>query len=121
MSEIFFNESSSGGGFGVAITDEFDILKYVNENDPFNSYLLYILPSIDTTNYTITKYAGRIDLLAEEIFGDSLFYSILIFLNPYSKFEIKEIIRIITKDELSKIFQNVQKENEIAKSFTNDI
>jgi hypothetical protein len=121
MSNIYFNESSNKGGLGISITDEFDILKYVNEYDCYNSFLFYILPNILTSDYTITKFKGRVDLLSNEIFGNPLYYSILLFLNPYSKFELKEVIQIINKDQLNSLFQQIQSENEIAKSFSNDI
>ena len=121
MSNIYFNESSDRGGLGISITDEFDILKYVNDSDVYNSFLLYILPNILTIDYTITKFKGRVDLISNEIFGNPLYYSILLFLNPYSTFELKEVIKIIDKNQLNNLFQKIQLENEVAKSFSNDL
>lgn len=121
MSEIFFNESSSAGAAGISITDDFDVLKYIDITDPYNSFLIYILSTIQTIDYTITKFAGRVDLIAEDVFDDPMYYPILIFLNPYSNFELKEIINIISKDQLRIVFQNIQIENEKALSFNDDI
>lgn len=121
MSEIFFNESSGSESSGISITDDFDILKYIDITDPYNSFLIYILSMIESTDYTITKFAGRVDLIAEEIFDDPMYYPILVFLNPYSIFELKEVINVISKDQLRIVFQNIQIENEKALSFNDDI
>jgi hypothetical protein len=121
MTELFFNESTSLGASGVSITDDFDILKYIDINDPYNSFIFYILSNLSTIDYTITKYAGRVDLISEEIFKNPFYFPILIFINPYSKFELKEVIKVIDKNQLRLVFQNIQIENEKSVSFNDDI
>lgn len=119
MSKIFFNESMAGNS--TSITDEFDVIKYIDLSDPYNSFLLYSLSNIQSVDYTITKFQGRADLIAKDVFDDPMYYPVLIFLNPYSKFELKEIIKIINKEQIREVFQLIQLENERAAIFNDDI
>ncbi len=102
MSNLFINESYSFNNSSTTFSG-FDLFKYVDSSDVYNSFILFALSQLNDLiiKYTITKYANRLDLIAEDIYSDSLYISILKLLNPNSSFELNEIIDIIDLEKLN--------------------
>ena len=71
----------------------------------------------DLLNSTPKKF----NQIKSDIFNDPLYYPILVFLNPYSSFNLKEVIQVISREQLIQVFQEIQKENERVLNFNDDI
>lgn len=72
-----------------------DLTRFVEtigiSSDYANSTLMkYLDESEDLEQYTITKYEGRVDLISEDIYGDTKYSWILMYIN---RMNIDEFIR----------------------------
>lgn len=75
-----------------------------------NSTLLYRLDRASTKNtYTITKYEGRIDLIAREIYGNEKFSWILLYTNRIGVNDLKRglVLEYIPFQELQSILNEI--------------
>ena len=100
----------------VRDTQKFEIFRYINLDDLFNSSLQYKL--IPDSKYTINRNANRPDLIAAELYdGDEYKGSLLQKVNPHSNFELQEVIDYISPQKLEKILNIIN----IEKGFGNEI
>ena len=83
---------------------------YINGADVYNSLLLFYLqdPSLETEEY-IVKTPYRVDIIAEEFYGDVGYepFVILQIKQPINKVTRGRSFNLITKEELLKILEKI--------------
>ena len=83
---------------------------YINGADVYNSLLLFYLqdPSLETEEY-IVKTPYRVDIIAEEFYGDVDYepFVILQIKTPINKVTRGRSFSLITKEELLKILEKI--------------
>lgn len=83
---------------------------YINGADVYNSLLLFYLqdPSLETEEY-IVKTPYRVDIIAEEFYGDVGYepFVILQIKTPINKVTRGRSFNLITKEELLKILEKI--------------
>lgn len=83
-----------------------DILKHVNTFGNYSTDSIFdLIKNQNWNTYTVTKFHGRPDLLANDIYGDSAFAGFLMFVNNKraEDFKIGDKIRYITISDLEQI------------------
>lgn len=88
------------------IINHSDILKHVNSFGNYSTDIIHTLSNNDKWNvYTVTKYHGRPDMIANDIYGDSGYAGFLMFVNNKRSedFKIGDKIRYISISNLEKI------------------
>jgi hypothetical protein len=83
---------------------------YIENNDYYNSQLLYAFDQFSYWKYyTVNRFEGRIDLIAEDIYGSSEYYWILLYCNKINNSDIKRgmELRYIPIDQLNQILASI--------------
>jgi hypothetical protein len=98
----------------ILVGNSVDIGRYVENIDGIpdlsNSTLLYMLDNeTEREPYKITKYENRIDLISEDIYGDSKYSWILMYINRIGigDLTLGKVIYKIPQDNLTSIFRMI--------------
>lgn len=91
-------------------TENKDFTGYVDGTDIFNSELLHRVNEITNfTKYRITRYAGRADLIAKEIYNANGYMWVILFVNRMRSEELTEgtVINFIPRNIIDSLINNL--------------